>query len=82
MSDEQRLNRLGRQISAATAQRQCFEKRKFNTRNAARDFNARLSADLPDHKPQTPYRCQICGEWRLTSLTKEASAFSRRRNWK
>lgn len=81
MSREKRIQRLGKDFTAATAQRQCFQKKLFHSRNAARDFNARMEATLQDHKPQTPYRCQICGEWHLTSLTKEASAFSRRRNW-
>lgn len=81
MSDEKRLQRQGRNISPATAQRACFQKKPFKSRNSARDFDARLGKTLPDRIPQTPYRCQVCGKWHLTSLTKEASAASRRRNW-
>jgi hypothetical protein len=82
MSREKRIQRLGKDFTAATAQRSCFEKRVFESRLAARDFNARLAKRIPDRAEQTPYHCQVCGKWHLTSLTKQASAESRRRNFK
>lgn len=81
MSDERRLQRLGKTYTMAAAQRTCFDKKRFHTRTAARDFNAKLAKYKPDHTHQTPYKCPVCGEWHLTSLTKQASAESRRRNF-
>lgn len=81
MSREKRIQRLGKDFTAATAQRSCFEKKPFDSRLAARDFNARLAKAIPLRNPQTPYRCQVCGLWHLTSLDKQASVESRRRNF-
>lgn len=81
MSREKRIQRLGKDFTAEAAKRSCFEKRRFDSSNAARDFNARLSKAIPLRNPQTPYKCQVCGKWHLTSLDKQASAESRRRNF-
>lgn len=78
MSDERRLQGLGKVYTLASAQRACFDKKRFQTRTAARDFNAKLGKGMPDRKPQTPYKCPVCGRWHLTSLTKQASAQVRR----
>ncbi len=81
MSREKRIQRLGKDFTLATAQRSCFDKKPFDSRLAARDFNARLGKAMPDRSSQTPYRCKVCGMWHLTSLNKEASAATRRRNF-
>jgi hypothetical protein len=81
MSREKRIQRLGKDFTAATARRACFEKKPFHTRNAARDFNARLAKGMPDRPNQTAYKCPVCGMWHLTSMNKQASAESRRRNF-
>jgi hypothetical protein len=81
MSREKRLQRLGKDFTMATAQRACFDKKPFRTRNAARDFNARLSNRIPGRTDQTAYKCPVCGSWHLTSMNKQASAESRRRNF-
>lgn len=81
MSDERRIQGLGKVYTMATAQRACFDKKRFHSRTAARDFNAKLGKGMPERKPQTPYKCPVCGEWHLTSMSKEASAEVRRRNF-
>jgi hypothetical protein len=60
------FDRIGREVSEQQARRGCFEKRRFATRNQARDRAAQLAK-----KPQTPplfhYRCNLCHGFHLTS---------------
>jgi hypothetical protein len=75
------MERIGRNFSPETAHRMCLDKRKFESKNEARDFAIR-GKKLHGNNSTDPYRCNLCGGWHLTSLDKETSAKSRRRNWK
>lgn len=59
--------RIGRSITVEFAQRSCLDKKKYPSRNRARDSAARGKRLRPDSLPQRPYRCTICGNFHLTS---------------
>lgn len=73
-------DRLGRELHAGTAQRMCFDKKVFSSRNRARDEAAKLKKtrgmDL------RPYRCVVCKLFHLTTLNKEDGHQARRRIWR
>ena len=75
------IDRVGREIPLDRAQRGCFEKKEFESRNHARDYAARKSKEFPA-TAKNPYHCHVCGKWHLTKLTKDAQAVARSRNWK
>lgn len=70
---------LGILITVQKAERMCFQKRVFKTKNDARDFAAR--GRKMGNASTDPYQCPLCRRWHLTSLDKAASAASRKRNW-
>ena len=72
-------DRLGRDFKPQTAQRMCFDKVPYDSRNKARDAAAHLAKTrgFDVH----PYRCQVCRRFHLTSLSKEDSAAARKRIW-
>lgn len=61
-----RLEGLGRTITPREARRKCWDKLVFGARTAARD-----AAKKAERRGiyLSPYRCQLCGEWHLTSMT-------------
>lgn len=75
------IERLGRQITVERAQRGCFDKKMFQTRNQARDW-AIVGAKKYGNSALEPYRCHLCGHWHLTKLPKNAQGAARARNWK
>ena len=77
---KQGMERLGRNITPKTAQRMCLDKRKFDSKNEARDF-AKRGQKWGNHSA-TPYKCPLCSVWHLTSLSKEDSAMARKRVWR
>ena len=76
------IERLGRNFTPETAHRMCMDKRVFGSRNEARDFAIKGKKLYENNAKLTPYRCRLCGEWHLTSLSKEQGARSRKRNWR
>lgn len=75
------FDRIGREITAEAANRMCIDKKRFNTRNEARDWTLRRTKKYPQDKPCDTYKCSVCGDWHLTTLSKESGAAARRRNW-
>lgn len=67
------IERVGRDIAPERAERGCFKKRVFDTRNEARDWQIRNMKRHPDNKPAHPYRCGVCGHWHLTTQPKKDS---------
>lgn len=61
------FDRIGRTVTVEAAKRQCLDKRRYDSRNAARDRAAHIAKKFKDSKPQRPYRCTLCGDWHLTS---------------
>lgn len=61
------MDRLGRSITPARAQRMCLEKRQFHTRNQARDFSLRGEKKY-GRSEQEPYRCGLCGKFHLATV--------------
>lgn len=76
----QGFQRVGREIPVARAINGCFEKKPFESRNAARDWAARGRKKYGNTASE-PYRCHICGLWHLTSLPKTKQAKARARDW-
>ena len=74
------LDRIGVNISVASAHRACLDKKKFKTRNAARDFGKRGQKEH-GNAPTTPYRCNVCDGWHLTTLSREDGNAASRRQW-
>ena len=62
MTDERRLQRLGKTYTMAAAQRTCFDKKRFHTRTSARDFNAKLAKYKPESKAEKKARLAAAGE--------------------
>lgn len=60
------FDRIGRDVGLSQAKAQCLDKRKFDSRNAARDKAALLAKRHPEWEPQFPYRCTLCHGWHLT----------------
>lgn len=77
---KQGIERLGRNFTPETAHRMCMDKRAWPSRNEARDFAIRGKKN--GNSSTTPYRCQLCSKWHLTSLSKQDSAAVRKRNWR
>lgn len=61
------MERIGRTVTVAQARRSCLEKRKFASKNEARDRAARYLTLEPEWKPMRPYRCALCHGWHLTT---------------
>jgi hypothetical protein len=61
------FDRIGRTVTVEAAKRQCLDKRRYDSRNAARDRAAGIAKKFPGGKPQRPYRCTLCGDWHLTT---------------
>lgn len=61
------IERLGRSITPARAQRMCFDKRQFPTKNEARDFSQR-GARKYGNCAQEPYKCGLCGKFHLATV--------------
>ncbi len=78
-----RFERVGRDIPVERAVRGCFDKKVFDSRNAARDWAAGSKKRFGEaSRGNEPYRCHVCGKWHLTSLSKEAQAKARAKDWK
>lgn len=76
----QGFDRIGRQIGADRAQAGCFDKKRFDSRNKARDF-AKRGEKVHGNQPSEPYKCHICGAWHLTTQSKPGRVKSRARDW-
>lgn len=60
------IERIGRTVSVNKAARQCLDKKRYDSRNKARD---RAAMYLRDGKcEQAPYRCTLCGGWHLATV--------------
>lgn len=51
------FERIGRTVTVETAHRSCLDKRRYESRNHARDASKRNARKYPSDKPQRPYRC-------------------------
>lgn len=60
------IERLGRSITPARAQRMCLDKRQFPTKNEARDFSLRNGKKYGNE--QGSYRCGLCGNFHLFTI--------------
>jgi hypothetical protein len=66
MARREGIERIGRTISVYAAKRSCLDKRRYPSRNHARDAAARnLKRGWGACKP---YQCSICGGWHLTTI--------------
>lgn len=72
----QGFDRIGKSISAASADRCCLKKRAFNTRTEARD-HAKRGEKNHGNAPQQSYKCPVCGKFHLTRIEKEYHAATR-----
>ncbi len=61
------MEKIGRTVTFKTAQRMCIDKKRFASKNEARDFAIR-GQKLHGNASITPYRCPICFLWHLSSL--------------
>lgn len=61
------FERIGRTVTVETAQKGCFGKVRYESRNIARDRATKLKKKYPDSPRQRPYRCTLCGGVHLTS---------------
>lgn len=64
------FERVGHDIAAYNAQRMCFDKKCYPSRNKARDAAARRSK-LTDGQVYSSYHCRICHDYHLTSIPKQ-----------
>lgn len=75
------IERLGRDITMERAQRGCFGKKPFDSRNAARDWS-KVGVKMFGNAATEPYHCHVCGRWHLTKLDKQGQSVARAKNWK
>lgn len=61
------FERIGRGVTVEQAKRSCLDKKRYDSRNAARDRAAFIAKKYPDSAPQRPYRCTLCGDFHLTT---------------
>jgi hypothetical protein len=61
------MERIGRGVSLAQAQRSCLDKKRYASRNHARDAAARQLKKYPATGARWWYRCTLCDGWHLTS---------------
>lgn len=59
-------DRIGRGVSEQQARRQCLDKRRFESRNAARDTAARNLERFGKLAATFVYKCTLCHGWHLT----------------
>jgi len=72
------MRKIGRTITAMTAQRMCIDKKRFASKNEARDFAIR-GQKLYGNASTTPYKCPVCFKWHLSSLNHTEGNKARRR---
>lgn len=65
---KQGYERIGRSVHIAQAKRACLNKKRFSSRNEARDKAARQSNSSPEWYPARPYKCTLCGGFHLTTI--------------
>jgi len=63
-----RIDRLGTSITLQKAQKMCMDKRRFISKNEARDFALRGEARFQSGEMGS-YKCQLCGGFHLTTVT-------------
>ncbi len=63
-----RMDLLGRDFQPDQAQKMCWDKHKFPTKNEARDFASR-GERLNNFGRQESYKCKLCGNFHLTTIT-------------
>lgn len=68
-----RLAKLGKEIPVHRAEKQCFQKKLFMTKNKARDWGIHMQKTYGGAL-QAPYKCPVCGNYHLTSQTPEETA--------
>lgn len=61
------FERIGHTVTVETAQKGCFGKVRYASRNAARDKATKFRKKFPGTPPQRPYRCTLCGDFHLTT---------------
>lgn len=61
------FERIGRTVTVEAAQKACFGKVRYDSRNAARDKATKYRKRYPEAPPQRPYRCTLCGDFHLTT---------------
>jgi hypothetical protein len=65
------FERIGFTVTVETAQKGCFGKVRYYSRNAARDKATKYRKKFPETPPQRPYRCILCGDFHLTTQVPE-----------
>lgn len=66
MTRRQHEERIGVTVSLFFAKRSCLDKKRFTSRNRARDWAARGNKKYA--RAQEPYRCTLCGGWHLRTV--------------
>jgi len=62
------FDHIGASISIVAAQRMCLDKRRFDSKNEARDFGKRGNKAF-GYSSRSVYKCLICGHFHLSSLS-------------
>jgi hypothetical protein len=70
------MDKLGLDISAENAKRQCLAKKAFPNKNKARDWSSANSKRY-GWAPTTPYKCDLCGKYHLSSILSDEKASMR-----
>lgn len=64
------MDKLGVVIALPQAQKMCLTKKRFLTKNEARDWGIHI-AKKHGCALQHPYRCELCGKYHVSGLPKE-----------
>lgn len=77
------MERIGRSVSVQSAQRSCLDKKRYPSRNHARDAASRNQKLFGETAARFWYACTLCGGFHLTSKDPELRARSRMssRSW-
>lgn len=61
------FERIGRGVTVKQAKRQCLDKKRYASRNEARDWAARAANRRPNWQTLHPYSCSLCGGYHLST---------------
>lgn len=61
------FDRIGREVSLQSAKRSCLDKKRYDSRNHARDAAAKNQKVFGDTAARYWYACTLCGGFHLIS---------------